>query len=52
MKYQKRLRDKDSVIAELLEEYTALKKNVWGALDGWIEFDLRDRIVAFIEKWH
>ncbi len=48
---EKRLKDKDTVIAELLEEYTTLKKNAWGPLDGWVEYDLRDRIVAFIDKW-
>ena len=46
-----KLTKKDSVIAEISEEYVALKK-VWGELtERWVPHDTRDTIVDFVRTW-
>ena len=40
-----RLKKKDKVIAEIMEDLINEKKKTWGALSGvWVQPDLRDRI--------
>jgi transposase len=46
-----KLAHKDSVMAELLSEYVALK-STWGALTGrWVPHDTRDEVVDFVVRW-
>ena len=45
-----KLKKKDTVIAEIMEDLIAEKKT-WGALKGvWVQPDLRDRIVDFVRE--
>lgn len=51
-KLENKIRQKDEVLAELMAEHVALKKRVWGTLNGgWVEPDVRDAIVVFIRTW-
>ena len=47
---EKQLKDKDTVVAVPMEEYTTRNK-VLGALDGWVKYDILNQIVGFIDKW-
>jgi transposase-like protein len=47
-----KLRRKDEVMAELLEEHVRSKKRAWGGLSGqWVEPDIRDALVDFVRAW-
>jgi len=49
---EKKIQTKDEVLAELMAEHVALKKNAWGTLTGvWVPHDTRDQIVDFIRRW-
>ena len=38
-------------MAEVMEEYVALKKE-WGALNkGWVSQEVRDEVVEFVRYW-
>lgn len=50
-KLEAKLRQKNEVIAELLEEHVALKES-WGGLTGqWFSQEKRDQVVDFIRRW-
>jgi transposase-like protein len=47
-----KLRRKNEVLSELMEEHVQLKKSAWGALKGvWVPHDTRDSIVDFVNRW-
>src|SRR5437879_3089090 len=49
---EKKIQTKDEVLAELMAEHIALKKNAWGPLTGlWVPHDTRDQIVDFVRRW-
>src|SRR6267154_6777772 len=49
---EKKVQTKDEVLAELMAEHIALKKNSWGTLTGvWVPHDTRDQIVDFVRRW-
>jgi putative transposase len=49
---EKKIQTKDEVLAELMAEHVALKKNAWGTLTGvWVPHDTRDQIVDFVRRW-
>ena len=49
---EKKLQTKNEVLAELMEEHVALKKDAWGTLNGvWVPHDTRDEIVDFVRRW-
>jgi transposase len=46
--YLERIQTKDEVLAELIAEHVALKKNAWGTLTGvWVPHDARDEPFDF-----
>ena len=46
-----KIQTKDEVLAELMAEHVALKKNAWGTLAGvWVPHDTRDQIVDFVRR--
>jgi hypothetical protein len=49
---EKKIQTKHEVLAELMAEQVALKKNAWGTLTGaWVRHDTRDQIVDFVRRW-
>jgi transposase len=48
---EKKIQTKDEVLAELMAEHVALKKNAWGTLTVWVPHDTRDQIVDFVRRW-
>jgi len=49
---EKKIQTKDEVLAELMAEHVAPKKNAWGTLTGvWVPHDTRDQIVDFVRRW-
>ena len=49
---EKKIQTKDEVLAELMAEHVALKKDAWGTLTGvWVPHDTRDQIVDFVRRW-
>ena len=47
-----KLKKKDEVLAELMEEHVALKKS-WGDLRGqWVPHDTRDQVIDFVRRWN
>src|SRR2546423_9479084 len=49
---EKKIQTKDEVLAELMAEHVALKKNTWGTLTGvWVPHDTRDQVVDFVRRW-
>ena len=47
-----KVRDKNEVLAEMMGEYVAQKKNAWGALTGVrATHDTRDAVVDFVNCW-
>lgn len=47
-----KLRRKDEVLSELMEEHVALKKKFWGTLRGkWVAHDTRDEVMDFVNHW-
>ncbi len=50
-KLEAKLQQKDSVLAELMEEYVLLKKSL-GSLTGlWVPQSIRDSVVDFVDLW-
>lgn len=48
---EKKIQTKDEVLAELMAERVALKRD-WGTLTGvWVPHDRRDQIVDFVRRW-
>jgi transposase-like protein len=46
-----KLSHKDEVIAEIMEAHVALK-NTWGGLNAsWVEPDVRDAVIDFVDTW-
>ena len=45
---QAKLAHKDSIIAEIAEDYARLKNTWRGLKDAWIEPDVRDEVVDFV----
>ena len=49
---EKKIQPKDEVLAELMGEHVALKKESWGTLTGvWVPHDVRDQVVDFVRRW-
>ena len=49
---EKKIQTKDEVLAELMAEHVALKKEIGGTLTGvWVPHDTRDQIVDFVRRW-
>ena len=49
---EKKIQTKDEVLAELMAEQVAQKKNTWGTLTcAWVPHDTRDEIVDFVRRW-
>lgn len=47
-----KLAHKDKVIAEITQEYVALKKSWRGLKNAWTEPDVRDEVVDFVSALH
>ena len=48
---EKKIQTKDEVLAELMAEHVALKKESWGTLTGvWVPHDTRDQILDFVRR--
>lgn len=46
-----KLARKDAIIADISEEHLQLK-NAWGGLNGrWVQPDVRDAVINFLERW-
>ena len=49
---EEKLRKKDEVLAEVMEEYVRLKKKQWGGLKrDWVCPTIRDEVVEFVGYW-
>lgn len=49
---QRKLKDKDSLIAEIMEDNIRLKKAECGHLRGmWVVPDIRDAVVEYVGKY-
>jgi len=47
-----KIQTKDEVLAELMAEHVAIKKDAWGTLTGiWVPHDTWDQIVDFVRRW-
>jgi transposase len=48
---EKKIQTKDEVLAELMAEHVALKKEIGGTLTGvWVPHDTRDQVVDFVRR--